>query len=181
MKETRVASRYAHSLLDLAIEQNALEKVREDAKQILSVVNENRDLRAMLESPVIPGDKKSAVLKEIFKGVSPLMISFLSLLTKHSRENSLDQILTVFVTQYNEHKGVQKAIVTSAVGLDEKLRKEVLEIVKKQTSSEVELVEKIDKSLIGGFTLKFGDRQIDSSIARSLRNLKRTLGENPNQ
>jgi F-type H+-transporting ATPase subunit delta len=40
---------------------------------------------------------------------------------------------------------------------------------------EVELVEKIDKSTIGGFILKIGDKQIDKSVARQLSNLKKDL------
>ena len=39
----------------------------------------------------------------------------------------------------------------------------------------IELVEKLDQSIIGGFVLKIGDRQIDSSVVRTLKNLKKDL------
>lgn len=178
MKETRVAPRYAASLLDLAIDQNQLEKVYQDVKHILSFVNESRDLRVLLESPVVSVDDKISVLKKIFTGVTPLMLTFLELLTKKGREAYIQNILTEFNNLYNKHKNIQKAVVTTAVGLDDTLRKKVYEIIRSQTSSEVELVEKIDKNLIGGFIIKYGDKQIDSSILRSLQSLKRDLGEN---
>lgn len=180
MRETRVSSRYALSLLELALEQNQLEKARQDVKYILTMLNESRDLRIMLESPVIAPEKKVAVFRALFKdAASPITIKFLELLVKSKREKYLQPIFQEFVSQYNEHKGVQKAIVTTAVGLDDNLRKKVNELIRTQTKSEVELVEVIDKSLIGGFTLKFGDKQIDSSIARSLKKMRRSLGENP--
>lgn len=178
MKETRVAPRYAASLLDLAISQNQLEKVNDDVKSVLAFLKDSRDMRVLLESPVVSADDKNAVIKKVFANVTPLMTAFLELLTKKGREGYIQHILTEFRNLYNEHKGIQKAIVTTAVGLDDNLRKKVYELVKSQTNSEIELVEKIDKDLIGGIIIKFGDRQIDSSIARSLNTLRRDLGEN---
>lgn len=178
MKETRVAPRYAASLLNLAIDQNQLVKVNEDVKHILDFTKQSRDLRVFLESPVVSAEDKSAVLKKVFPDVTPLMGSFLSLLAKKGREAFIIHILQEFNNLYNSHKGIQKAIVTTAVGLDENLRKKVYEIVRSQTNSEVELIERVDKDLIGGFIIKYGDKQIDSSIARSLNSLKRDLGNN---
>jgi len=180
MKETRVASRYASSLLDLALEQNSLEDVNRDMKLIAKTAAENRDFQVFLKSPIIKADKKFDILKQIFNGkVATLTISFLELLSKKRREIYLTQIASSFSDLYNEHKGVQRAVVTSAVGLDDKIRNQILDLVKSQTKSEIELIEKIDKDLIGGFTLKIGDKQIDSSIVRSLKKLKRDLGKNP--
>jgi F-type H+-transporting ATPase subunit delta len=47
--------------------------------------------------------------------------------------------------------------------------------VKDYTGKEVELIEQIDESLIGGFILKVGDQQIDDSIKRKLNDLKVSL------
>lgn len=177
MKETRVATRYAASLLDLALEQNALEKVNEDMWLIKGAIKGNRDLSIMLQSPLIKADKKNEILSAVFKGkVNDLTLSFLSLLAKKRRESKLEQIVEEFHDLYNRHKGIQMAIVTTAVGLDENLRKKVLDMIKAQTNSEIALVEKIDKDLIGGFTIQIGDKKIDSSIVRSLKSLKRELG-----
>jgi F-type H+-transporting ATPase subunit delta len=43
----------------------------------------------------------------------------------------------------------------------------------------VELVEKTDKALMGGFILRVGDNQVDASILRQVRNLERNFSENP--
>ena len=70
-------------------------------------------------------------------------------------------------------------MITSAVGLDDNLRKKVLEIVKNSVKSEEELVEKVNKDLIGGFVLKVGDKQVDAGILRQIKNLRRSFSENP--
>ena len=52
-------------------------------------------------------------------------------------------------------------------------------VVKNITGKEgVELTEKIDDSIIGGFILKIGDRQIDDSISSKLNELKLKFSQN---
>ena len=80
-----------------------------------------------------------------------------------------------FIEQYRSHKNILTAVVTSANGLDAATKQKALDLVKSQLSGEVELVEKVDANIIGGFILKIGDRQLDKSVARQLSNLKKEL------
>ena len=52
-------------------------------------------------------------------------------------------------------------------------------MLRNDTNSEVELVEKIDNKLIGGFVLRIGDRQYDASISSELRKLAQAFAANP--
>jgi F-type H+-transporting ATPase subunit delta len=45
--------------------------------------------------------------------------------------------------------------------------------------NQVELIERIDKEMIGGFILNVGDRQIDASIRNKLKALKVDFSQNP--
>jgi F-type H+-transporting ATPase subunit delta len=66
------------------------------------------------------------------------------------------------------------------VAMDAKTRQEFESIVKKLSNrKEVELEEKIDKDLIGGFILNVEDKQIDASIRNNLKKLKLKFSENP--
>ncbi len=67
MSVTRIATRYAKSLMELAMEQGKLTQVSADIIS-LNEASRNRDLYLMLKSPIINGDKKIAVLEAIFKG-----------------------------------------------------------------------------------------------------------------
>jgi F-type H+-transporting ATPase subunit delta len=56
------------------------------------------------------------------------------------------------------------------------LRSELLAKIKTEYSlSAVELVEKVDASLIGGLVLRIGDKQLDASIRRQLNDIKQEL------
>jgi len=180
MKGTRVASRYAKSLIRLSLERGELEKAHADMQLVANTCKQSRDLSAFLKSPIIKTDKKLSVLNEIFsKHVSKLTQEFIDIITRKRREIYLEGIANDFVAQYREHKKILTAVITTAVGLDDTLKKKVLEIVRGVEKSEVELVEKIDKNIIGGFVLTIGDKQVDASIARKLKQLTMSFSENP--
>ncbi len=180
MSEYRIASRYAKSLLGLADEQGSLEEVNKDMLMFSELASENRDLVLMLKSPVVPHSKKLAVLNQVFDGkVHKLTMAIFQILTKKQREAYLPAIATEFHHQYNVRKGIEEATITTTFALDAALRKEFEGIVKSISGKKVELTEKIDEEIIGGFVLKIGDRQIDDSLSSKLSALKLKFSQNP--
>ena len=178
MKGTRVSSRYAKSLLGIAKEQGGLEQSYADMKLISETCENNKELMLLLKSPIVKADKKIQVLDAIFsKKVGKLSMSFVQTIARKGREGLLYIIAVEFQNQYKVEKNIVTAVVTSASGLDEKLRKKVLELVKQSVDSEVELIENQDKGLIGGFIVRLGDKQVDASIHRKLIDLKKSLSE----
>lgn len=178
---SRVASRYVKSLLDLANSQGSLDKVHADMQLFSNTIDKSRDLELMLKSPVIKHDKKNSILAAVFKSkVSALTMAFIDILTKKNREPLLAEIAKEFHNAYNAYKGIGKASVTTTVPMDAKTRAEFETIVKKLSNrKQVELEEKVDKDLIGGFILNVEDKQIDASIRNNLKKLKLKFSENP--
>jgi F-type H+-transporting ATPase subunit delta len=181
MADSRVASRYVKSLLGLAVEKDVLDKVHHDMILFSKVCDENRDFALMLRNPVIKHDTKRAILEKIFKGrVNNLTLAMFDIITRKNREPLLPAIASTFHLAYNEHKEIGGATVTTAILLDSKLRSEIEQIVKKLSDKrEVEIEEKIDADMIGGFVLNVGDRQIDASIKNKLKALKLKFSQNP--
>jgi F-type H+-transporting ATPase subunit delta len=180
MQGTRAAARYAKAFIDLTMEQGVLEQAYADMQTIVSLCKSNTDFLIFLKSPIINTDKKQAVLKEIFAGkMNKVTDAYIHLITLKKREIYLAEIAAEFINQYKEKKKILTAVVTTANGIDDVIRKKVMEIVKGVGSSDVVLEEKIDTSIIGGFIIRVGDKQIDASISRKISNLKQTFKENP--
>lgn len=176
MSEFRVASRYAKSMLNLAIEQKLEDKIKDDMLLIADTCQQNRDLVVILKNPVIKYDKKLNILKKIFEGkVDVLVVKFLELMARKNRADLLPDIAATWLDLYREHKNIVKANVTSAAPLTEQARKKVLEAVKSRTGKNVVLEEEVDKDIIGGYILTIKDEQIDNSISGKLNALKRKL------
>ena len=177
MKGVRAAVRYAKALLQLAQEKNLVETVIADVKLIHNTIEENRELGLMLKSPLIRGEKKGSILASIFGSkINQLTLKFVQLVVDHKRENSLLAICDMFINKYNELKNIAIVSITTTQTLTEELKAEVVTKIKSEYKfSEVELIENIDESLIGGMILRIGDKQLDASIRRKLTNIKQEL------
>jgi F-type H+-transporting ATPase subunit delta len=79
---------------------------------------------------------------------------------------------------YKNYQGIEVAYLTTAVAVDDATRSKVLDIVAKQTGKKVELIEKVDAAVIGGFILRYGDNQVDTSIAGKIHDLKKEFEKN---
>lgn len=179
MAGTKAATRYAKSLIDLAVEQNMLDRVFADMKLIDDSCKQNRDLLLMLKSPIIKTDKKQQILQSIFsKSVSDITMRFINIIADKKRESFLPEITDSFVRQYKSIKKIKTAEIITAAPLDEKLRNEVLQIVKNYVRSEVELSEKVNPGLIGGYVLTVEGEQDDTSIKTKINKLRRAFKEN---
>ena len=177
MKGTIVASRYAKSLLDLSIERNILDKVNNDMVQLSEIFADSADLVSVLNNPTINAAKKTEVFTAIFNGkMEKISLDFIRLITKNSRESLLPVIAQNFTKLYKSHNNILDVELISAVALDDATKSEIMNKVKsKFEGSTIELTENIDESILGGFIVKIGDKQIDASIASQLTNLKSIL------
>jgi F0F1-type ATP synthase delta subunit len=64
INSTKSASRYAKALLELAIEQNKIDKVSSDMRAIVAAKNETNEFQLFLNSPLIQSDKKISILNQ---------------------------------------------------------------------------------------------------------------------
>lgn len=180
MKETRVAIRYAKSLLGLAKDQEVLEQVKNDMDLISQTCDENRDFQIMLKSPIVKADKKLSIFKALFGShVNQMTIAFIEIITKKGREAFLEQIAESFISQYRALKNITTATVRTAVPMSTDMKAQIMELIKKSANGDVELVEEVDADLIGGFVLRISDQQVNASIQNQLHKLKREFDANP--
>jgi F-type H+-transporting ATPase subunit delta len=173
MSSKRVAGRYAKSLLGLSIEQNSLEDVLKDMST-LREMSKNRDLANLMKSPIVNVDKKKAVFSALFdKSFSKISKAFVTLVLNKGRESMLPEIAAEFVEQYNDYKGITKVEITTASPLDTGSFDQVKAklTASAHTAQQLEIVTKVDPSIIGGMIIKIGDKLIDDSVAFKLKKL----------
>lgn len=179
MAGSKVASRYAKAFLELVSEKGELDKALSDMELVLSTTEENRELLMLLKSPVVNTDKKVKILSEIYgKQLSEASMLFIKLIAKNRRESALQEIAKAFVAQYKAIKGITSATVTSATVLSDDAKKKIADLVQKEVGGTVELSTEINPDLIGGFVLRIGDKQLDTSILNKVNKLKQEFGKN---
>ncbi|MEZ0608818.1 ATP synthase F1 subunit delta [Fibrella sp. WM1] len=169
-----VATRYAKSLIDLAQEKGIVQELSGDMQFFQKTLAENRQLGVLLKNPIVRNAKKWSIINAVFGSrLNPMTLSFFQIVAQKGRDNILEDIAVAFNQQVDVMKGVERATVITTTPLTDELRTQLKAKVQSLTNAKlVELEEKIDPKLIGGYVLRVGDQQVDASIKNQLNELR---------
>jgi F-type H+-transporting ATPase subunit delta len=167
--------RYAKAIIELAQEENLEDKVLSDFTLIHSTIDESKDLKLMLSSPLIKVIKKQSVLLEVFKSVQPLVQKLIKTLATNNRIAILDEISEEYISLYNTQRHIQYASVVTAAEMTKDIEEKVQNKIKEITGYTANLTNQVDESILGGFVLRLKDLQFDASVSTSLNRFKRQL------
>lgn len=179
MSIAQIQFRYANALYQHAKETGETESVFNDISYIRQVTTESRELYRMFFSPVVKPGKKVQVLRIVFEGrISDATLKFLELIIEKGREALIREIADTFIQIYNESKNKIEANITTAVAIDDQLRNEIKAKLKEQLNKDINLKEKIDSKILGGYILRVKDKQEDRSLRTKLNRMKREFEAN---
>lgn len=177
---SKVASRYAKSLIDLAVEQNKLDRILEDMQSLREAVK-SRDLFLLLKSPIVPASKKTEIMKLIFEGkLDELTMAFINILITKGRESHVTEIVGEFLAQYKRIQHISTVKITSATALsDDKVEAIKAKFLTSSTTDDkLDVTTAVDPELIGGFVVEYDDKVYDASMLHKLNNLKKNFTKN---
>ncbi|MBA2330016.1 MAG: ATP synthase F1 subunit delta [Flavisolibacter sp.] len=180
MLNPRVATRYAKSLLDLAEEKDIVDQVYDDMLYLNKILKGHRDFVNLFRSPVVPAGKKIKVVTALTQGkTSDMTLAFLKLLITKGREASLPEIIPLFIQQYKQRNNINVVQLTTATPISDSLKTQIINQVKASGNMEkIELEEKVDPKIIGGFILQAGDKLINASISYDLKEISKQFDNN---
>jgi len=175
MNDSKISVRYSRALFLSALEKNILEKVNEDMV-FISEVCKIPEAKEFLHSPIIFPSKKTEIFHSIFgSNVEKITLSLIDLVVKNGRESYLPAIARVFIYETKKYKGITESVLTTAVKVDDKIKKQISDLLSGIFNTKVELEDNIDKDILGGFILRVDDNYIDASIRNKLRKIKKEL------
>lgn len=178
MNQSKISVRYAKALFEVAKEKNVLKAIKDDIQGILSVFEQSPELSYLLTSPIYSASQKKKVLIETFgKSVNEFTSLFLNMLVDNKREAFLKNIALYFNDLVKEDLGIQSVSIKSATPLTKETEATLVKAVKDAYNKEVELTTEVDERLIGGFIMRVEDKELDASVATSLRLIKRELSD----
>ena len=173
MNDSKISVRYSRALFQSALEKKILDKVNQDMI-FISEVCKTPEAKEFLHSPIIVPSKKLAIFNKMFgDNVEKITLSLIGLVVKNGRESYLPAIARVFIHETLKYKGITESVLTTAVKVDAKVKKKITDLISDVFKTKVELKEKIDTEIIGGFILRVDDNYIDASIRNRLRKIKK--------
>lgn len=173
MKNTRVARRYAMALMAGAEQQRNIEGVARDMELVGKILNESRDLRLFIASPIISPLKKRAVFDALFGSrIGKETLTFIHLLTSKSREPVLQEIAEQFKLLHDEKLGIVTVEVRTSVEFNYGQEKDLRAELERMTGKKVRLQFLIDNAIKGGVVIRIGDTVLDASVRRQLERIR---------
>jgi len=176
MRETRVAHRYAHALFNVAINREMVDIIAAELSQLRSLMDRDTRLLNFLKAPQVLTEHKNDLLKKAFASrISQPLFSFLLLLIEKGRIEYLSEITVEFEKYLEEHRGIIRAKVITAVPVGDDYKNRLKTKLEQISRQKIELVHRIDKGIIGGIIVQLNYKIIDHSVRQKLSNLRHDL------
>jgi F-type H+-transporting ATPase subunit delta len=170
-----VARPYAEAAFRLADARNALGKWSEMLTELALVAQDER-VRAAIADPKRSDAQVAGIFISILSGkLNAQGENFVRVLAQNGRLELLPLIQQQFEALKNEREGVIEAEVQSAFELTEAQLADLVQRLEKKTGRKVRTQVRIDKDLIGGVRVGFGDKVIDGSARAQLAALETAL------
>lgn len=176
-----VAGKYAAALFLAAAKANALDPVRADMEQVAGVASMETMFSEFLRDPSVPKPARMKACEDIFKETKLHEVSknFMAVLAENGRLSFVQRIYTSYCELLLAHHGDVEAQVTTALELTaadlEETKMALGAYLKK--GQNVKITQRVDRSIIGGLTILIGDKFIDLSINRKIKDMEKVLAE----
>ena len=166
---------YAQALLDAAKASGAVFELGGQLEQVLKTIRESMDLRNTLEDTTVDSDVRGAIVREIFAGYDPALLSALQVMVERDDIALLSKVNDTYIDLAENDLGVVIIEATTVVALDDELRDKIKAKYTAAFGKDVLLREYIDPSIIGGIVLSTHGRRIDASVISQLENARVVL------
>ena len=168
------ARRYADAAFEIGRADGTLEVWERDLDTLRTALGDER-LRRLVTHPAVPFAEKEKVLRQAVSGLSPEPLSLALLMIRRGRPGAIDAMVERFGELVRRERGISLAEVRTARRLDEQQRTAIAERLRTLTGNRIEMKEMVDESLIGGLSVRIGDRLYDASVRSRLERLRARL------
>lgn len=169
--------RYATALYELAEEERVLNEVIDEVENLLKTINESELLRGVLNNPSFDTAQSREIVVGTLKqaGFGQLLQNFAGVIANNRRLDSLQAILLSFLALVNLRRGLVTAEVVTAHPLTDKQRAQLKDRLAQAGYNKVNIQERIDTKILGGFVIRIGAQLFDASLKSRLNRLHNVM------
>jgi F-type H+-transporting ATPase subunit delta len=169
------ARRYAEAAFEIGRADRSLDAWEADLARLRDLFGDP-ELRSLVEHPAVAyADKERVVRRVVGATQTPEALRLVLLMVRRGRPGAVGAMVEHFASLVRRHRGISLAEVRTALPLEDGQRAAVTERLHELTGDEIEINEVVDDSLIGGITVRIGDRLYDASVRNRLERLRARL------
>ena len=168
------ARRYADAAFEIGRADGTLDDWERDLATVRELLRDD-GLRRLVEHPAVPFTEKERVLRKVVTGVSREPLSLTLLMIRRGRPRAIEAMIERFGELVRRERGISLAEVRTALPLADEERTAIAERLGVLTGDRIEMKEVVDEALIGGISVRIGDRLYDASVRSRLERLRARL------
>jgi F-type H+-transporting ATPase subunit delta len=168
----QIAQTYAEALFSLGLEDKKLTKLQDEGKALSEIIHDNEDFLLLIDSRFMSREERQDIASKILKDFDEDIVNFVKVLIANNRTNYIKDVLEAFNSLCNEYKGVKEGLIYSAFPLDKEIINKIKNKISQIEGMDVELISRIDPSLIGGVKVVINSHVYDGSIKNQLEKMQ---------
>ena len=166
---TEVGSVYAEALYSLAREEGFSDAILQQLKTLDSCFAQEPDFLRLLGAPNLSKAERCQILDESFRGkVEPYLLNFLKILTEKGYIRQFSNCVEAYRDLYNQENGILPVTAITAVPLTEAQTVKLTEKLRNITGKQIELLNKLDPTVLGGMRLDYDGKRVDDTVSHRL-------------
>ena len=142
---------------------------------IISARESSEDFKKLINNTLINYSDKKEILSIVISKMNEKTNNLIDLLIANKRLSILYDIAHGFNDIYNQENNIARATVVTATPISDKIKNQVLKKIQTLSNKSVEIENIIDETIIGGFILRYENREYNASFSQRLNKLKTKL------
>jgi F-type H+-transporting ATPase subunit delta len=166
---------YANALFLLAKEDDAIEIIKEQMSEVLTVLKENPDYIKLLDTPAISKEERLKAIDTAFSSLSENLVSLLKILCEKHAVFSFDSIYNSYCALYDEHFGIEHVEAITAVAMTEEQLISLTAKLEATSGKKIVIKNTVSPEILGGVVLRYAGNQLDGSVKQRLESFEKSL------
>ena len=168
-----VNTHYARALLEMAQAERVVDRIEDDLHRLRDLLISRGEILAFLKDRNIQHEGKRRALQDLFEDrVHPIVLDMLITLSNQDRSRRILAIIEEYSALAETARERVSGEVVTAIPLDDQTVERLAKELSRITGKNVRLIQKVDRSILGGAIVKVGEQVVDGSVLRKLQRME---------
>ena len=166
---TSVGTVYAQALYSLAKDESCSKAILDQLAVLQESFAAEPDFLRLLAAPNLSKEERCAIVDSSFRDkVHPYLLNFMKILTEKGYMRHFADCCKAYRQSYNQDHGILEVTAVTALALTGDQATRLTEKLAKVTGKTIDLVNRVDPSVLGGVRLDYDGKRLDDTVSHRL-------------